>query len=144
MTAPRTPDETAMRLADLLGDHGLHLGDRSAARRRRSGFGRGSLRPAKAFPQHTAAGRQAAMWRVSCLRRRDLRYLRRGRPTGADGMIEFDCEGCGGHVVATGRDTIPRSGLECATCEWLCEFVPDPEAMMEVRKHLDNPPEPTA
>jgi hypothetical protein len=28
MTAPRTPDETAMRLADLLGDHGLHLGDR--------------------------------------------------------------------------------------------------------------------
>jgi hypothetical protein len=40
-------------------------------------------------------------------------------------MIEFDCEGCGVHVVDLGSVTAPASRL-CATCAWLCEFVPDP------------------
>jgi hypothetical protein len=40
-------------------------------------------------------------------------------------MIEFDCEGCGVRVFGFGRTTVPTSHL-CATCEWLCEFVPDP------------------
>jgi hypothetical protein len=49
--------------------------------------------------------------------------------------IEFNCEGCGVHVVAFGLATIPKTGL-CAMCEWLCEFVPDPEEMMAVRQRL--------
>lgn len=50
-------------------------------------------------------------------------------------MIEFDCEGCGVHVLGFGRDTIPLSHM-CGLCEWLCEFVPDPEAMMKLRGHM--------
>jgi hypothetical protein len=50
-------------------------------------------------------------------------------------VIEFDCEGCGVHVFAFGRDTVPLTHL-CATCEWLCEFVPDPEELMAVRRRL--------
>jgi hypothetical protein len=41
-------------------------------------------------------------------------------------MIEFDCEGCGVHVFAFGRETVPPNHL-CATCEFLCEFVLDPD-----------------
>lgn len=31
---------------------------------------------------------------------------------------EFDCEGCGVHVVALGRATAPKDGF-CATCQAL-------------------------
>jgi hypothetical protein len=51
-------------------------------------------------------------------------------------MIEFDCEGCGVHVVDLGTVEVPESRL-CAVCGWLCEFVPDPVEMMEMRKRLD-------
>jgi hypothetical protein len=37
-------------------------------------------------------------------------------------MIEFDCEGCGVHVIDAGRDVIPNNH-QCSTCEWLCEHL---------------------
>lgn len=56
-------------------------------------------------------------------------------------MIEFVCEGCGDHVYAFGRVSVPVSGL-CAVCEWLCEYVPDPEAMMALRLRMRGDPIP--
>ena len=66
-------------------------------------------------------------------------------------MIEFDCEGCGLHVYAFGIDTVPKHHF-CAACAWLCEFVPDPEEMEQIRRHgggvfgvfgvRDEPPSP--
>jgi hypothetical protein len=53
-------------------------------------------------------------------------------------MIEYDCEGCGYSVVNTSLDRPPRSGF-CAVCEWLCEFVPDPEEMELLRRQIDPP-----
>lgn len=50
--------------------------------------------------------------------------------------VEYDCEGCGIHVFGFGRDTVPKSHM-CATCEWMCEFIPDPQKMMDMRRHLD-------
>lgn len=47
--------------------------------------------------------------------------------------IEYDCEGCGMYITNTSRDTVPVSRL-CMMCEWLCEFVPDPEEMMALRR----------
>lgn len=47
--------------------------------------------------------------------------------------VEYHCEGCGDHVFNAGRDTVPKSQM-CAVCEWLCEFVPDPVEMMELRQ----------
>lgn len=60
-------------------------------------------------------------------------------------MIEYDCEGCGIHVYAYGRDAAPMTGF-CGTCEWLCEHVPDPEEMMAIRVEHDwlNPDRPGA
>jgi hypothetical protein len=50
-------------------------------------------------------------------------------------MCEFDCEGCGVHVVAF--DIIdPSAHGFCASCAWLCEHVPDPVEMMECRLTL--------
>lgn len=49
--------------------------------------------------------------------------------------VEFACEGCGTHVVSFGRDTVPPSGM-CAACTYLCEYVPDPEEMMEIREAM--------
>jgi hypothetical protein len=40
-------------------------------------------------------------------------------------VIEFDCEGCGVHVVDLGSVTAPTS-RQCVTCEWLCKFIRDP------------------
>jgi hypothetical protein len=48
---------------------------------------------------------------------------------------KFDCEGCGWHIVDVGRDTVPEHGM-CATCCFLCENVPDPEEMMEIREAM--------
>jgi hypothetical protein len=50
--------------------------------------------------------------------------------------VEFDCEGCAVHVVSYGTDAIPRHHF-CCMCEWLEEFVTDPEEMMILRKRLD-------
>ena len=52
----------------------------------------------------------------------------------SDGKVEFDCEGCGVHVLSFGRDRVPVSHL-CATCEWLCEFVPDPDEFWAIYTH---------
>ena len=41
-------------------------------------------------------------------------------------MIEFDCEGCGVHVLSFGPERVPKSHL-CATCEFLCERVLEPD-----------------
>jgi hypothetical protein len=49
--------------------------------------------------------------------------------------VEFDCEGCGTHVVIFGVSAPRESGF-CATCAWLCEFVRDPEDMMRLRAWL--------
>jgi hypothetical protein len=51
-------------------------------------------------------------------------------------LIEFDCEGCGWHVIAVGLDRVPKHGF-CATCAWMQEFITDPEEMMRVRKWMD-------
>lgn len=58
--------------------------------------------------------------------------------------IEYTCEGCGWPVVNVSRDTVPPSGF-CAVCEWMCEHVPDPVEMMELRRRLLDPaPEATS
>lgn len=41
-------------------------------------------------------------------------------------MIEFDCEGCGVHVVDLGSVEVRPSRL-CGTCDFLCENVRDPD-----------------
>lgn len=48
---------------------------------------------------------------------------------------EFNCEGCGLRVVVFGATQQPAHGF-CSVCAWLCEFVPDPEEMMSVRRAL--------
>jgi hypothetical protein len=48
-------------------------------------------------------------------------------------MIEYDCEGCGVHVIAIGIDAAPSHQF-CGVCEWLCEFVTDPEEIEAIRK----------
>lgn len=52
--------------------------------------------------------------------------------------VEWDCEGCGLHVIGFGMAAKPRHGL-CALCAWLCEHVPDPDEMMRTRRALDLP-----
>lgn len=47
--------------------------------------------------------------------------------------VEFDCEGCGIHVVSF-VDQIPAHGF-CALCAWLCEFEA-PENLMPLRRRL--------
>jgi hypothetical protein len=47
--------------------------------------------------------------------------------------VEFDCEGCAARVFDAGRDTVPRHSF-CCVCEWLCEFVTDPEEMQAIRE----------
>ena len=49
--------------------------------------------------------------------------------------IEFDCEGCGVHVVAIVIDAVPGHHL-CSVCAWLCEFVTDTEEMMAIRARM--------
>jgi hypothetical protein len=47
-------------------------------------------------------------------------------------VVEYGCEGCGVTVFSFGRPAVPKSHM-CAVCEWMCEFVPDPVEMMEMR-----------
>jgi hypothetical protein len=54
-----------------------------------------------------------------------------------DDAVEFDCEGCGVHVIAFGIEAAPRHQM-CATCAWMCEFVPDPVEMMELRNRVER------
>lgn len=51
-----------------------------------------------------------------------------------DPTIEFDCEGCGNHVIQFGGDK-PASQL-CSVCAWLCEHIPDPAEMIELHNML--------
>lgn len=54
------------------------------------------------------------------------------------GVVEFDCEGCGVHVLGYGRDTVPKSHL-CAVCEWFCEaYAGDPEAMIRDMRRIGH------
>lgn len=50
---------------------------------------------------------------------------------------EFDCEGCGWHVVAVALTEPPEHQL-CAQCAFLCETIPDPEEMVAVHKYLNR------
>ena len=59
-----------------------------------------------------------------------------------DEWPEYDCEGCGAHVIVVGRETVPGSGL-CSVCEWLCEFVPDPDEFWAAYRRLAHRLEPT-
>jgi hypothetical protein len=50
--------------------------------------------------------------------------------------IEWDCEGCGEHVVVFGITETPHHQF-CAVCAWLCEYVTDPDEMMRLYgRHL--------
>lgn len=51
-------------------------------------------------------------------------------------MIEFVCEGCAILVYAFGIERAPSHGL-CEHCRWLCEHMPDPEAMADFRRAHD-------
>ena len=50
--------------------------------------------------------------------------------------VEFDCEGCGWHVIDIVGEEVPAHGF-CLTCAFLCEEVPDPVEMMLVRRLLE-------
>lgn len=51
----------------------------------------------------------------------------------APGQAEYDCEGCGVHVISFGYARVSSSGL-CSLCEWLCEHIPDPVLMEDFRR----------
>jgi hypothetical protein len=50
--------------------------------------------------------------------------------------IEYTCEGCGVRVAALSVFQSPAHGF-CVQCAFLCEYIPDPEEMLTVRKALD-------
>jgi hypothetical protein len=52
-------------------------------------------------------------------------------------VTEFDCEGCGVHVVALGLAEPPAHGF-CCQCAFLCEYVPDPVEMWAVYQRLQG------
>jgi transcription elongation factor Elf1 len=52
-------------------------------------------------------------------------------------VITFNCEGCGYQVHALDLDKIPETYM-CSVCEWLCEFVVDPEEISIIRKQIDD------
>ena len=45
---------------------------------------------------------------------------------------EFDCPDCGNHIYSTPRRVPPPTG--CATCQWLNEYVSDPEEREAIRQ----------
>ena len=49
---------------------------------------------------------------------------------------EWDCEGCGVHVVAFGINQQPIHGF-CATCAWLSQFV-EPHEIMDVLRRCEG------
>ena len=51
-------------------------------------------------------------------------------------MVEYTCEGCGVRVASLPLSYPPTHGF-CVQCAFLCEFIPDPKEMLEVRKVLD-------
>lgn len=55
--------------------------------------------------------------------------------TAIGGACEFDCEGCGIHVIAPALDRPPAHGF-CLVCTWLSEYVSDPIEMMTLRDRL--------
>jgi hypothetical protein len=50
--------------------------------------------------------------------------------------IEYTCEGCGMRVAALSIFQPPAHGF-CVQCAFLCEYIPDPEEILAVRKALD-------
>lgn len=50
-------------------------------------------------------------------------------------MAEYDCEGCGLHVLGFGRLAPPRLQF-CALCEWLNAFE-TPDRIMELRRRME-------
>jgi hypothetical protein len=48
--------------------------------------------------------------------------------------VEWDCEGCGCHIIAFGIARIPSHQL-CGSCLWFCEYL-NPEDIAEVRRFL--------
>lgn len=50
--------------------------------------------------------------------------------------LEWDCEGCGYHVIALGMDQIPAHRF-CSVCAFLCEFV-DPAELDSVMARLNR------
>ena len=46
-------------------------------------------------------------------------------------MIEFDCAGCGDHVVSFA----PSKGIICSVCQWLIDNVAEPDRA-KARAHL--------
>jgi hypothetical protein len=50
--------------------------------------------------------------------------------------IEYTCEGCGMRVVSLPIFQPPAHGF-CVQCAFLCEYIPDPEEMLAVRRALD-------
>ena len=51
-------------------------------------------------------------------------------------LVEYICEGCGVCVVSLSLSRPPSHGF-CVQCAFLCEFIPDPQEMIDVRKALD-------
>jgi hypothetical protein len=50
---------------------------------------------------------------------------------------EYECEGCGWVVVAVAL-LKPPGHMLCMQCAFLCEYVPDPEEMIELHKRLNR------
>jgi hypothetical protein len=50
---------------------------------------------------------------------------------------EWDCEGCGVHVVAVALRRPPEHML-CCQCAFLCEYVPDPAELVALHKYLNR------
>ena len=53
-----------------------------------------------------------------------------------DGLIEFDCEGCGDHVRLFGSSAVPKHQM-CGVCAWLCEHLTGDEFWQAHLRHRD-------
>jgi hypothetical protein len=81
-----------------------------------------------------ARGIDAALTIGKPNRNNDLTNDNSPSPDREPGIVEFDCEGCGVHVIAFGITARPRHGF-CAVCAWLTEFI-DPSELDRVRRRL--------
>lgn len=50
-------------------------------------------------------------------------------------MVEFHCEGCGYHVIAVTKNTIPKH-YYCEICLWMHKHVPDAEEFWKMYNYL--------
>lgn len=51
---------------------------------------------------------------------------------------EFDCMDCGCHVIAIFPSGVPSTPLQCTTCEWIREFIADPEEAKRLRSRFGD------